>query len=87
VASENARQNRPRMTLADAAAEVLGKAGGAALTAPEIAERAMQSGLIAPRSERPSTYVAAAIRKDSRRRRERGDAPRFAADQGGFRLA
>jgi hypothetical protein len=75
------------MTLADAAAQVLGKAGADALTAQEIADRALQAGLIAPRSDRPGTYVAAAIRKDNRRRQQNGDAPRFVADRRGFRLA
>lgn len=87
MASESAQPKRARMTLADAAAEVLGKAAEGTLTAQEIAERALQGGLIAPRSDRPGTYVAAAIRKDNRRRQEHGDAPRFVAEQGGFRRA
>lgn len=87
MASESAEQKRRPLTLADAAAEILGVAGTGVLTAQEIADRAMRDGLIAPRSDRPATYVAAAIRKDTRRRKERGTAPRFVAESGGFRLA
>lgn len=75
-----------RMTLADAAAEVLRNADSA-LTPHEIAERAIDSAFISPRSNQPWTYIAAAIRKDNRRRVSQGESPRFESEQGRFRLA
>lgn len=75
------------MNLADAAEQVLRERPGQALHSKEIAERALAGGLIAPRSETPWVYVAAAIRKDNRRRREQGESPRFtAAGEGRYSL-
>ena len=75
------------MNLADAAEAVLQDENGG-LTAKEIAQRAVDRGLVAPRSETPWVYVAAAIRKDNRRRERSGAAPRFTrADDGRFSLA
>jgi hypothetical protein len=66
---------------------VLKQSDGSPLSAREIADRAMSLGLISPRSKTPWTYVAAAMRKDSRRRQERGEVPRFASPESGrFRL-
>lgn len=67
------------MNLADAAEQVLRERSGQALHSKEIAEQALAAGLIAPRSETPWVYVAAAIRKDNRRRQQRGETPRFTA--------
>jgi len=73
--------------LADAAERVLREQPGQALHSKEITERALATGLIAPRSETPWVYVAAAIRKDNRRRQQRGETPRFtAAGQGRYVL-
>lgn len=65
------------MNLADAAEAVLQEARGDALTSKEIAERAIGRGLISPRSETPWVYLAAAMRKDSRRQEQRGERARF----------
>lgn len=67
------------MNLADAAEQVLRERPGQALHSKEITEQALADGLIAPRSETPWVYVAAAIRKDNRRRQQRGETPRFTA--------
>jgi hypothetical protein len=67
------------VNLADAAEAVLQEAGGDALTSKEIAERAIGRGLIAPRSDTPWVYVAAAMRKDNRHREQRGERGRFEA--------
>lgn len=76
-----------RLNLADAAEQVLRSGPEEALDSRQIAERAIAQGLIAPRSDAPWTYVAAAIRKDSRRRVARGEVPRFEALGGGrFKL-
>jgi HB1, ASXL, restriction endonuclease HTH domain len=75
------------MNFADAAEEVLRKNSRKALHSSEIAERAIALGLISPRSNTPGTYVAAAMRKDNRRRQQRGEAVRFAlAGDGRFEL-
>lgn len=74
------------MNLADAAAQILHESHGEALTSREIAERAMARGLITPRSDTPWTYVAAAIRKENRQRRERGESIRFSSSGGRFEL-
>jgi hypothetical protein len=74
------------VNLADAAAAVL-SASPDPLDAKEIAARAIERGLISPRTDAPWTYVRAAIRKENRRRAERGEQPRFAvADSGRFQL-
>jgi HB1, ASXL, restriction endonuclease HTH domain len=64
------------MNLADAAEQVLHRSGQD-LTSREISERAVADGLIAPRSDQPWVYIAAAIRKDNRRRQEQGQKARF----------
>ena len=74
------------MNLADAAEQVLRRSGGD-LSSREIADRAVADGLIAPRSDKPWVYIAAAIRKDSRRRREQGQKARFTpAGTGRYKL-
>jgi hypothetical protein len=76
------------LNLADAAEEVLRHSQEAPLDAKEIADRAIAQGLISPRSQTPGTYIAAAIRKDNRRREARGEAPRFTTLGGGrFQLS
>lgn len=70
------------MNLADAA-EVVLKETGAPLDSRQIADRIIAQGLASPRSETPATYVAAAIRKDNRRRQEKGQPLRFGALGGG----
>lgn len=74
------------MNLADAAARILQDNNGGGLSAREIAQRAIDSGLIAPRSATPWTYVAAAVRKENHRRAERGEAPRFEMTKGHIAL-
>jgi hypothetical protein len=75
------------MNFADAAAQVL-KDSGAPLPVAEITQRALQLGLINPKSDDPVTYVRAAIRKDNRRRQGRNEQPRFAlVSQGVYRLS
>jgi hypothetical protein len=71
------------LNLADAAEAVLQDAQGVTLTAREIAQRAIDRGLIAPRSETPWTHLAKAIRKDNIRREQTGDAVRFETLSGG----
>ena len=71
------------MNLADAAEQVLREASNEALHAKEIAKRAMKEGLISPHSETPWVYVAAAIRKDNRRRQRNGQPLRFELAGGG----
>ena len=66
------------MNMADAAEQIL-RSAGRELTSREIADQAATDGLIAPRSDKPWVYIAAAIRKDNRRRRQQGQAPRFAS--------
>ena len=74
------------MNIADAAEQVL-RSSGRDLSSREIADQATADGLIAPRSDKPWVYVAAAIRKDNRRRRDRGETVRFAtAGTGRYRL-
>lgn len=72
-----------KVNLADAAEAVLKQSGGKPLTSREIADRAVAQGLAAPRSSTPWTYVAAAIRKDNRRRKERGEQLRFSSEGDG----
>jgi HB1, ASXL, restriction endonuclease HTH domain len=64
------------MNFADAAAQVL-KDNGGPLSVAEITQRALQQGLISPKSHDPVTYVRAAIRKDNRRREGRNEPARF----------
>jgi hypothetical protein len=71
------------VNLADAAEAVLEDADGDGLTSKEIAEAAEARGLISPRSETPWVYVAAAMRKDNRRREQSGEQPRFRPIGGG----
>jgi len=61
------------MNFADAAEQVLRENGGP-FSVADITQRALQQGLINPRSNDPVTYVRAAIRKDNRRR-EGGNQP------------
>jgi hypothetical protein len=64
------------MNFADAAAQVLRENGGP-LPVANITERALEQGLISPKSDDPVTYVRAAIRKDNRRRERQGQTARF----------
>jgi HB1, ASXL, restriction endonuclease HTH domain len=64
------------MNMADAAEQVLLRSGRD-LSSREIADQAAADGLIAPRSEKPWVYMAAAIRKDNRRRQQQGETMRF----------
>lgn len=74
------------MNMADAAEQVL-RSVGRDLTSREIADKAAVDGLIAPRSDKPWVYMAAAIRKDNRRRQQQGQALRFAsAGTGRYKL-
>jgi hypothetical protein len=74
------------MNMADAAEQILQRSGKD-LSSREIAGEAIASGLISPRSDKPWIYVAAAIRKDNRRRQSRGEPIRFAsAGTGRYRL-
>jgi hypothetical protein len=74
------------MNMADAAEQVL-RRSGRELSSRGIASQAIADGLIAPRSEEPWVYIAAAIRKDNRRRHGQGQAARFAsAGTGRYKL-
>ena len=64
------------MNMADAADHVL-RRSGRDLSSREIADQAVADDLITPRSDKPWIYVAAAIRKDNRRRTDRGEDVRF----------
>ena len=64
------------MNFADAAAQVLSENGGP-LPIADITRRALEQGLISPKSDNPVTYVRAAIWKDNRRRENRGEPVRF----------
>jgi HB1, ASXL, restriction endonuclease HTH domain len=64
------------MHLADAAEQVL-RETGEPMSVADITRRALQQGLIKPRSDDPVTYVRAAIRKDNRRREQNGERARF----------
>jgi hypothetical protein len=76
------------MNFADAAEQVLRENGGAPLDSKEITRRALDQGLISPRSNEAEKYVAAAIRKDNRRRQRAGESVRFVqAGSGMFGLA
>ncbi len=75
------------MNFADAAAQVL-KESGTSLPVAEITKRALQQGLIRPRSDDPVTYVRAAIRKDNRRQESRNKPARFVTvSPGVYRLS
>jgi hypothetical protein len=74
------------MNMADAAEQVLLRRGRD-LSSKEIADQAIADGLIAPRSDKPWVYIAAAIRKDNRRRQDSGQAVRFtSAGTGRYKL-
>jgi HB1, ASXL, restriction endonuclease HTH domain len=74
------------MNMADAAEQVLQRSDHE-LSSREIASQAIADGLIAPRSDKPWVYIAAAIRKENRRRQEQGLAVRFASGGAGrYRL-
>jgi hypothetical protein len=74
------------MNMADAAEQVL-RRSGRDLSSKELAEQAVADGLIAPRSDKPWIYMAAAIRKDNRRRQDQGQTARFApAGTGRYKL-
>jgi hypothetical protein len=64
------------VNMADAAEQVL-RRNDRDLSSKEIADQAIADGLIAPRSDKPWVYIAAAIRKDNLRRQNRGQATRF----------
>jgi HB1, ASXL, restriction endonuclease HTH domain len=64
------------MNFADAAEQVL-RESGEPLSVTDITQRALEHGLINPRSDTPVTYVRAAIRKDNLRRENLGERPRF----------
>lgn len=69
---------RHKMNMADAAEQVLRRCDRD-LSSREIASQAVADGLITPRSDKPWVYIAAAIRKDNRRRQDQGQAARFAS--------
>lgn len=74
------------MNMADAAEQVLRQADRD-LSSKEITDQAVADSLIAPRSDRPWDYMAAAIRKDNRRRQDQGEAVRFtSAGTGRYKL-
>jgi hypothetical protein len=74
------------MNMADAAEQVL-RRSGRDLSSREIASQALADGLITPRSDEPWVYVAAAIRKDNRRRQNQGQGARFSsAGTGRYKL-
>ena len=74
------------MNMADAAEQVL-RRSGRDLSSREIADQAAADRLIALRSDKPWVYMAAAIRKDNRRRQHQGEAARFASvGTGRYRL-
>jgi hypothetical protein len=64
------------MNFADAAEQVLRENRGP-LSVADITQRALERGLITPKSDVPVVYVRAAIRKDNRRRASRGEPARF----------
>jgi len=64
------------MNFADAAEQVLQENRGP-LSVADITRRALEQGLINPKSDDPVTYVRAAIRKDNLRRKNRGMPARF----------
>lgn len=66
------------MNFADAAHQVLSDAGEA-LSGSEIARRAIAQGLITPKSDSPGTFVAAAMRRENRKRKQAGMPQRFVA--------
>jgi hypothetical protein len=70
------------MNMADAAEQVL-RQSRQELSPREITDQALAAGIITPRSDKPWVYMAAAIRKDNRRRQERGEATRFAPASAG----
>lgn len=70
------------MNFADAAAKILAEERRP-LTVAEITRRALDQGLIAPKSSDAVTYVRAAIRKDTRRRLSAGQPGRFSTDSSG----
>jgi hypothetical protein len=75
------------VNFADAAHQILNEKGGP-LSSQEIAQSAKDKGLINPKSDTPGTFVAAAMRKENRRRKQAGQTPRFVAKgQGMFDLA
>jgi hypothetical protein len=64
------------MNFADAAEQVL-QENKEPLSVADITRRALEQGLINPKSDDPVTYVRAAIRKDNVRRKNRGISVRF----------
>jgi hypothetical protein len=64
------------MNFADAAEQVLRENGGP-LSVADITQRAIEHGLINPKSDAPVTYVRAAIRKDNLRHDNRCEPVRF----------
>ena len=65
------------MRLVDAAAEILQRHPGEALSVRQLARRAVEEGLISPKSESPWFSMAAAMNKELRARKSRNEAPRF----------
>jgi hypothetical protein len=53
------------------------------MSVADITAEALKRGLISPKSDRPASYVRAAIRKDNRRREQSGAKPRFARNADG----
>lgn len=64
------------MNFADAAEKLL-RENGKPLSVSDITKTAIDKGLISPKSDTPVTFVRAAIRKDNRRRVQRGEKQRF----------
>jgi hypothetical protein len=74
------------VNFADAAHQILTEKGGP-LSSQVIAQLARDKGLISPKSDSPGTFVAAAMRKENRRRKQAGQPPRFVVKgQGMFDL-
>jgi restriction system protein len=85
--SRHGRASEVALNFPDAAVRVLTDDGGGPLHFREITDRARERGLINPRSETPWTYMSSAILQDMRRRKLRGESPRFApAGRGYYRL-
>ncbi len=67
-----------RLSFLDAAEQVLGESGGREpLHYREITQRALERGLIRTQGRTPADTMNASIGEDSKRRKNRGQAPRF----------
>jgi restriction system protein len=74
-----------KLTLADAAELVLGKySGREPMHYKQIAETALQQGLIVTEGQNPERIVFASMLTDNKRKKKRGEAPRFDQQGKGF---